>query len=81
MDKAAARFRAAVKRGAPELVVTKTVSPQTAPAPSTDLTYTSTVQNVGDFAAHNTVVEDDVPTAVVFKVGSVTTTLPAGTRP
>ena len=69
---------AAVKRGAPELVVTKTVSPQTAPAPGTDLTYTSTVQNVGDFAAHSTVVEDDVPTAVVFKVGSVTSTLPAG---
>lgn len=67
-----------VLRVAPRLTITKSVSPQNTLAPGTDLTYTMAIANAGEFAARGVVVSDSVPPQVVFKLGTVGQTLPAG---
>jgi uncharacterized repeat protein (TIGR01451 family) len=67
-----------VLRVAPRLTITKSVSPQNTLAPGTELTYTMNIANAGEFAARGVTVTDSVPTQVMFKLGSVTQTLPAG---
>lgn len=67
-----------VLRVAPRLTITKSVSPQNTLSPGTELTYTMQIANAGEFAARGVVVSDSVPPQVVFKLGSVGQTLPAG---
>lgn len=67
-----------VQRVRPSLGLTKTVSPNNTLAPGTDLTYTLKANNTGSYPAVSVVVVDSVPTAVQFKVGSPTQSLPAG---
>jgi uncharacterized repeat protein (TIGR01451 family) len=69
---------AGVQRVSPRLVLAKSVNPSTVQAPGTDLTYTLSFSNQGDFAATSVVVTDSVPTQVQLKLGSTSTTLPAG---
>lgn len=69
---------AQVRRVSPQLTITKSVSPQNTLAPGTDLTYTMQIANAGNFAARGVVVSDSVPPQVVFKLGSVGQTVPAG---
>lgn len=69
---------AQVRRVSPRLTITKSVTPQNTLSPGTDLTYTMQVANAGEFAARGVVVSDSVPPQVVFKLGSVGQTLPAG---
>ncbi|HST60415.1 MAG TPA: DUF3344 domain-containing protein [Longimicrobium sp.] len=65
-------------RVSPRLTITKSVTPQNTLSPGTELTYTMQIANAGDFAARGVVVNDSVPPQVVFKLGSVSQTLPAG---
>lgn len=67
-----------VLRVAPRLTITKSVSPQNTLAPGTELTYTLQIANAGEFAARGVTVTDSVPPQVIFKLGSVGQTLPAG---
>jgi uncharacterized repeat protein (TIGR01451 family) len=67
-----------VLRVAPRLTIAKSVSPQNTLAPGTELTYTLQIANAGEFAARGVTVTDSVPPQVVFKLGSVGQTLPAG---
>lgn len=67
-----------MKRVAPQLTLTKSVSPQNTLSPGTDLTYTMQTANVGDYAARGVTVTDLVPTQTAFKLGSVTQTVPTG---
>jgi uncharacterized repeat protein (TIGR01451 family) len=69
---------AEVRRVRPVLTLSKTVSPSGTLASGTDLTYTLKIANVGEYAARTVIVTDSVPTQVMFKVGSVSQTLPAG---
>lgn len=69
---------AELRRVIPQLALTKAVTPQNVLSPGTELTYTLQFQNLGEFAARNVAVTDSVPPQVVFKLGSVTQTLPAG---
>jgi uncharacterized repeat protein (TIGR01451 family) len=65
-------------RVSPRLTITKSVTPQNTLSPGTELTYTMQIANAGEFAARGVVVNDSVPPQVVFKLGSVSQTLPAG---
>lgn len=69
---------AQVRRVSPRLTITKSVSPQNTLSPGTELTYTMQIANAGDFAARGVVVNDSVPPQVIFKLGSVGQTVPAG---
>ncbi|HEX8211994.1 MAG TPA: hypothetical protein VF584_17590 [Longimicrobium sp.] len=69
---------AEVRRVRPVLTLSKTVSPTGTLASGTDLTYTLKIANVGEYAARAVTVTDSVPTQVMFKVGSVSQTLPSG---
>lgn len=62
----------------PSITVAKAVSPSGNSPPGTDLTFTSTVTNVGTASASNLALVDSIPTYVQFKVGSAANTLPAG---
>ena len=67
-----------VRRVKPQVTLTKTVSPTGVLASGTDLTYTLSTENVGEYAATGLVVTDTVPEQVAFKMGSATQVLPAG---
>jgi len=67
-----------VVRVKPSLTVTKSVSPSGTAVPGTDLTYTTTLTNVGSEKASALVHVDSVPPQLGFKVGSVSTALPSG---
>jgi uncharacterized repeat protein (TIGR01451 family) len=69
---------AEVRRAAPILTMTKQVSPDTDVRPGMDLTYTMSVANGGGYAATGIVVDDAVPAELDFRIGSVTSSLPAG---
>ena len=69
---------AEVRRVRPVLTLSKTVSPTGTLASGTDLTYTLKIANVGEYAARSVTVTDSVPTQVLFKVGSVSQSLPSG---
>ena len=62
----------------PSLTMGKAVSPSGSLAPGTVLSYTLTVTNGGTSNAAGVALVDTLAAAVQFKVGSVTTTLPAG---
>ncbi|HEX8361262.1 MAG TPA: DUF3344 domain-containing protein [Longimicrobium sp.] len=67
-----------VRRVQPQISLTKSVSPVGVLAGGTDLTYTMTAANVGEYAATGVVVSDVVPIEVAFKIGSATQQLPPG---
>lgn len=67
-----------VRRVQPQVALTKSVSPTGVLASGTDLTYTLSTENVGEYAATGLVVTDTVPAQVAFKVGSAAQDLPAG---
>lgn len=69
---------AEVRRVRPVLTLSKSVSPTGTLASGTDLTYTLSIANVGEYAARSVTVTDSVPTQVMFKVGTVSQTLPSG---
>lgn len=62
----------------PSITVSKSVSPSGNSPPGTDLTFTSTVANVGTASASNLALVDSIPTYVQFKVGTAANALPAG---
>ncbi len=62
----------------PTMTVAKSVSPGGTHLPGANLTYTVTLSNIGSSNATSVVVVDTLPTAVLFKVGSIVNTLPAG---
>ena len=62
----------------PAITIGKAVNPSGTQLPGTDLTFTSTVTNVGSASAASLVVVDSIPTFVQFKVSSASATLPAG---
>jgi uncharacterized repeat protein (TIGR01451 family) len=62
----------------PVISIAKAVSPGGAPTPGTDLTFTSTVRNVGSASASSLAVVDSIPTSVQFKMASASAILPSG---
>jgi uncharacterized repeat protein (TIGR01451 family) len=62
----------------PTMTVAKSVSPGGTQLPGANLTYTVTLTNIGSSNAASVVVVDTLPPAVLFKVGSIVNTLPAG---
>ena len=62
----------------PAISIAKAVNPAGTPPPGTDLTFTSTVANVGSASASNVAVVDSIPTSVQFKLATASATLPAG---
>ncbi len=62
----------------PVITISKAVSPNGAPTPGTDLTFTSTVTNTGSASASSLAVVDSIPATVQYKVASTSATLPAG---
>jgi uncharacterized repeat protein (TIGR01451 family) len=62
----------------PSITVAKAVSPSGSSLPGTDLTFTSTVTNVGTASASSLALVDSIPSWVQFKVASASNTLPAG---
>ena len=62
----------------PTMTIAKSVSPGGTQLPGANLTYTVTLSNIGSSNAASVVVVDTLPTAVLFKVGSIVNTLPAG---
>jgi uncharacterized repeat protein (TIGR01451 family) len=62
----------------PSITVSKVVSPSGSSLPGTDLTFTSTVTNVGSASASNLALVDSIPSYVQYKVASTSNTLPAG---
>jgi uncharacterized repeat protein (TIGR01451 family) len=62
----------------PNLTVSKGVSPTGSQTPGTDLTYSMTITNGGTSSAASVMVVDTLRPTVQFKVGSVSTSLPAG---
>lgn len=62
----------------PSITVSKLVNPSGSSPPGTDLTFTSTVTNVGSASASSLALVDSIPTYVQFKVASASNTLPAG---
>jgi uncharacterized repeat protein (TIGR01451 family) len=62
----------------PTMTVAKTVSPGGTQLPGANLTYTVTLTNIGSSNAASVMVVDTLPPAVLFKVGSIVNTLPAG---
>jgi len=67
-----------IKRVFPTLAISKTVSPTGTVSPGVDLTYTMKFNNTGEYDASTVVVSDEIPGAVVFKLGSATQVLPSG---
>jgi uncharacterized repeat protein (TIGR01451 family) len=67
-----------VRRVKPQVTLTKSVSPTGVLASGTDLTYTLSTENVGEYAATGIVVADTVPAQVAFKLESASQVLPAG---
>lgn len=67
-----------VRRVFPAVTLAKTVLPAASSPPGTDLTYTLQFGNAGEGSAASVVVVDSLPAQVLFKVGSVQQTLPAG---
>lgn len=62
----------------PGVSILKGVSPNGTQQPGTDLTYTVTVTNAGSAPAASIVTVDTLSSSLMFKVGSVVNTLPAG---
>jgi uncharacterized repeat protein (TIGR01451 family) len=62
----------------PEILIGKAVAPSGTAPPGADLTYTVTVTNAGSRNAVNVVSVDSLATQLEFKVGSLTSALPAG---
>lgn len=62
----------------PAITTAKSVNPSGVQAPGTELMYTVTVMNSGSEAAEAVVTVDSLPAEVQFRVGSASTTLPAG---
>jgi uncharacterized repeat protein (TIGR01451 family) len=62
----------------PSITVSKTVTPPGSSTPGTDLTFSSTVTNVGSASASNLALVDSIPAYVQFKVASASNALPAG---
>ncbi len=62
----------------PNLTLSKGVSPSGPQPPGTDLTFTITLTNTGTSNATSAEVVDTLRPTVQFKVGSVSTSLPAG---
>ncbi|PYP71373.1 MAG: hypothetical protein DMD41_12580, partial [Gemmatimonadetes bacterium] len=62
----------------PTMTIAKSVSPGGTQLPGANLTYTVTLSNIGSSNATSVVVVDTLPTAVLFRVGSIVNTLPAG---
>src|SRR3989449_8867500 len=62
----------------PTMTIAKSVSPGGKQLPGANLTYTVTLSNIGSSNATSVVVVDTLPTAVLFRVGSIVNTLPAG---
>jgi uncharacterized repeat protein (TIGR01451 family) len=71
-----ARLEVTVVR--PSISITKEVDPNGIQVIGTDLTYTSTVVNVGTAGAAGLALVDSVPSSLQFKVSSPNTTLPSG---
>jgi len=69
---------ASVQRVSPRLTLAKSVAPSNTLSPGTDLTYTLSFANAGDFAATGVVVQDSVPGQTIYKLGTTQQTLPAG---
>lgn len=67
-----------LRRVFPALTIAKSVTPNTGIRPGIDLAYTVQFANAGEYAASSVVVTDQVPTQVMFKLGSLTQSLPAG---
>jgi uncharacterized repeat protein (TIGR01451 family) len=62
----------------PVISIAKGVSPAGTAVPGTNLTFTSTVTNVGGASASSVAVVDSLPTSVQYKLASTSATLPAG---
>lgn len=62
----------------PSITVSSAVNPNGTQLPGTDLTFTSTVTNVGSASAASLAVVDSVPTWVQFQLSSASASLPAG---
>ena len=62
----------------PVITVSKGVNPGGTPLPGTDLTFTSTVTNIGSASASSLALVDSVPSVVQYKLGSTSASLPAG---
>jgi uncharacterized repeat protein (TIGR01451 family) len=62
----------------PVISIGKAVAPGGTPVPGTNLTFTSTVTNVGGASAASLAVVDSIPTSVQYKLASASATLPAG---
>lgn len=69
---------AEMRRVFPTLSLAKSVAPVGVLAPGTDLTYTLSFSNVGEYSAEGVKVEDAVPSQVFFKLGSTAQALPSG---
>lgn len=67
-----------VRRVFPTVTLAKSVLPAASSKPGTDLTYTLQFGNAGEGSAAAVVVTDSLPAQVLFKIGSVQQTLPAG---
>lgn len=67
-----------VRRVRPSLTLSKSVTPSATLSPGTDLAYTLSLANAGEYDARGVTVTDAVPPQVEFKLGSLTQTLPAG---
>ena len=61
---------------APQMAMTKTVSPSGTLPPATDLTYTLTLTNMGTADARSVTIVDSLAAEVHFSVGSVVNNLP-----
>ena len=62
----------------PNLTTGKAVNPSGTQLPGTDLTYTVTITNDGNYDATGVVIVDSLAVELDFKVGSVVNNLPAG---
>ena len=62
----------------PSMTIAKSVNPAGTQPPGATLSYTVTITNAGTSNAATIVVVDTLPPAVLFKVGSVTSSLPPG---
>lgn len=62
----------------PAISIAKAVTPAGSPLPGTDITFKSTVTNIGNASASGMAIVDSIPTVVQFKLSSASTTLPAG---
>lgn len=69
---------AELRRVLPSLTLARSVSPDASSPPGTELTHTLSFGNGGEAAAAGVVVTDLLPSQLLFKLGSVQETLPAG---